>query len=477
MTVSDPLAFETLDTRQASAGPPRRRRTAVNRVLMWVLLAICVVAPLPLGSNRPFFWTVTGSATGLTALLYGLTMHRLGEEFRFGFKELRSIAIPFLLLIGFLLIQLQPLGFLFGSVLGNDSTMAGLVPRAISIAPGATFLMLLRICTYGLFFFLVLQVAGDSARRSLMLDVLLVAITAYALVGIASLQLGDTILGLKKWAYEGSATGTFVNRNSFATFLAFGSILAFTQIANLVLEWLEERATDRSHRFPASRVLLYGVALVIIFAVLLATQSRMGFVVALAGGFVVLVFSLTWMGRSAGMMILLALLILVGAGTALVFYGGGLLERFNTLEESGQQRADLYAQILELIALRPWTGFGGGTFELAFPLVHELPVSAGLVWDKAHNTYLALWSELGIVFGSIPLLIVLVIAVRVLRALFARTGSWRAQAMVLGVIVAGGLHSLVDFSLEIQANTLLFIALLAIGWTASPAGIRAKKNQ
>ena len=47
-----------------------------------------------------------------------------------------------------------------------------------------------------------------------MLLLVIIACGVYALI---SLQSGDTILGLPKWAYLGSATGTFVNRNSFAT--------------------------------------------------------------------------------------------------------------------------------------------------------------------------------------------------------------------------------------------------------------------
>lgn len=448
------------------SGSLTRRRTALNLTLMWTLLAICAVSPLPLGSNRPFFWSMTACIVGSAAMFYGLAMWRLRADFRVGLGSLRAISILFLMLIGYLAFQLLPLGFVLGSVAGDGDVAAGLVPRAISIAPGATTLMLLRMLTYGLFFFLVLQVAGDSGRRSLMLDVLLLVITGYALVGMASLHLGDTILGMTKWTHEGSATGTFVNRNSFATFLAFGTILALVQILDFLFRSQEERAHGGS-RLPVMRALIYSVALIIIFSALLATQSRMGFTVAAAGGSFAILVGVARSRRGALPAILLALL-LIGGGTTFLIYGGGLLERFDTLDVSGEQRLELYKQVIQLIALRPWTGFGGGAFELAFPLVQEPPVSPGLVWDKAHNTYLTLWSELGLLFGSIPIVIIVLIGTRLMFALFARRGSWRAQVLALGVILVGGLHSLVDFSLEIQANTVLFLALLAIGWAASP---------
>jgi O-antigen ligase len=126
-------------------------------------------------------------------------------------------------------------------------------------------------------------------------------------------------------------------------------------------------------------------------------------------------------------------------------------------------RGALYTQVLEMIAARPWLGYGAGAFEVAYPLFHQLPVSADFVWDKAHSTYLGLWSELGLIAGSIPLIVFAMIAWLALRLSLKRRADWAAPAVALGVIVAGGVHSLVDFSLEIEANMFLLLALLAIG--------------
>jgi len=66
------------------------------------------------------------------------------------------------------------------------------------------------------------------------------------------------------------------------------------------------------------------------------------------------------------------------------------------------------------------------------------------------------------------------VAVRIGHAVIRRQGNLEAQAIALGSLVACALHSLVDFSLEIPANTLIFLALLAAGaasaFTAPPAG-------
>lgn len=153
---------------------------------------------------------------------------------------------------------------------------------------------------------------------------------------------------------------------------------------------------------------------------------------------------------------------------ALSLFGEALFDRFGSVEQSSIVRTDLYAQVIELIKLRPWTGFGGSTFELAFPLVHTLPVNLDFLWDKAHNSYLALWSELGVIGGTLPLLI---IAAIVWRTAFAPGGSasdWRFRAMSLGCVAVAAVHSLADFSLEIQANAILFVIVLALGLPTTP---------
>jgi O-antigen ligase len=448
---------------QAETRVSNRQQTRINQALMWALLGFLALSPLPLGSNRPVFWAASAVIVGLIAIGYVIALYRQDGKLRFELGAMRIQVTLFALYAGFLLVQLLPIGHLLGGLMAAGAELLQPLPDTISIAPGATTLMLLRALTYGVFFFLMLQVAVNDTRRNFALDFILTVITIYALIGIVSLRLGDTILGLEKWAYKGSATGTFVNRNSYATYLAFGAVIALTQLMNIVAERIEQRRAGEPRAGLTFGFALYGLALAVILAAIVASQSRMGVFVTLGGGFVVAILAIVRGGRGLSMTLLLVCAAVAGSAAALTLYGDGLLERLGSLEKSSGVRTDLYAQVLDLIALRPWTGFGGGSFELAFPLVHHLPVSPDVVWDKAHNTYLALWSELGIVFGSIPILLLGATVVRLIGARIAGHGSWRAQTMALGVITVGALHSLVDFSLEIQADTLLFLALTALG--------------
>ena len=123
----------------------------------------------------------------------------------------------------------------------------------------------------------------------------------------------------------------------------------------------------------------------------------------------------------------------------------------------------MYRQIIEMIAARPWFGYGGGSFELAYPLYHQLPVSPDLLWDRAHNSYLALIVELGIPAGGAILLALALAFLRAASRIARARSEWAARAATLGALVVGGTHSLVDFSLEMQANALIFLMLVGLG--------------
>jgi len=437
-----------------------------NDVLLWALLAVVALAPLPFGSNRPFFWSLTAIAVGAIGMIYFVAVRRAGDSLRMPLDRIWPQGLLFTVFCCYLVVQMLPIASLFGDTAIVRSGDVVIESHTISLSPGNTFLMLLRMGTYGVFFFLMLQTAVNESRARFALDAMLGFIAIYALVGLFSLQAGDTILGLPKWSYPGSATGTFVNRNSFATFLAFGGTIAATQMVDLIVKRLQD--PSRETRLGI-RVVAYGAIYVLLVSTVVATQSRMGLFVTLAGTVSPLLLGI---GRTTRSWRIVAVLLLVGGaalGVILTLYGGGLFERLGGVDQSAGVRFRLYDQVIDLVLSHLWTGTGGGTFDLAFPLVHQLPVNPDLVWDRAHNTYLALWSDTGIIFGSLPVLAFLLAGGRLAWRLVTGRGSWRMQAVALSVMIVGGLHSLVDFSLEIQANTIMFLAIIAVGSAAGLA--------
>jgi hypothetical protein len=119
------------DTDSAYGAPQARRGSLANGVLSSALLAFLFFAPIPLGSNRPLFWGLNAVIIGLIGLIYLITFILRGATLRFAPRQLGPAPLVFAALCLFLLLQIIPFG------------AAG----AISAAPGATMLMLLRQLT------------------------------------------------------------------------------------------------------------------------------------------------------------------------------------------------------------------------------------------------------------------------------------------------------------------------------------------
>lgn len=441
---------------RAAAGKSRQAggQRRLNQVATVVLIAFLFLAPIPLGGNRPAFWALNALLVGGAAALYGIAMLVRGESFRMPLGSIAGIALLWLVLCLFSAVQfLLPVATVFAGPNGEATA------SRLSLAPGASLFSLVQFATLAVFFFLILQVSSNRQRARSIAWALFIVMVIHAVYGLLALtQFDDTLLFLEKWAYWGSATGTFVNRNSYATFLAFGLVLGTALTGQSIQQAAETRQT------PIANIAVSLVGLGFLVAALYLTQSRMGVAAGLAGSLVVLFGFVIKMWRTVPRFALLVVILaLVLAGLGVLLFGSGLVERLGSVERDFDVRAALYMQVGEMIAARPLLGFGGGSFEVAFPLFHQLPVSPDLVWDRAHSTYLALWTEYGVIFGSIPLLVVAVIAIRCAALYWVRGTDWLLPLVAVGVTVTAALHSLVDFSLEMEANGLLFAALLALG--------------
>ncbi|WP_353646657.1 O-antigen ligase family protein [Mesorhizobium sp. WSM2239] len=435
-----------------------------------VLVGIVTIATIPFASNRPFFWALWACIIGAWAAIY-LLIHRAGSlQVPPGIRGPGVFWVLFCIAIA---LQLVPVGPLVGPVEFQSAARHTFHSSYPSLTPSATLLALMRAVSYGLFLFLVVQVSRNGHRRRRILRAIFFIIGLHALYGLLALtQFGDTILFLEKWSYEGSATGTFLNRNSFATFLAMGLVLGI----GLLLSGISEAGTrSAAYRpsFDAGSLLVLAV-FCLIAAALLATQSRMGVFSATCGVSFAGALGVRKLRAAGGSFMGLSLVFSVVGIAVLFAYGAGLFSRIGIAGESAAGRGALYSQIFTMISARPWTGFGGGSFELAYPLFHELPVPTDMVWDKAHSTYLSLWAEYGIVAGSLPLVAFAAIAAYSFARAVSSKDNWLEPTVATGVLIVAAVHSIVDFSLEIQANTLLL--LLLIGLAITPSRIRKEKE-
>ncbi|WP_181707519.1 O-antigen ligase family protein [Chthonobacter rhizosphaerae] len=426
-----------------------------------LITLLVLVSPIPFGSVPPLFGWLLGGAVGLTSLAYAAAIRFDADRLR-----IRPSAEPVVLglmamTIGLLLVQVAPLPLpasedvrLASEALGRN------VPSRISVDPAATALQAVRYGTYGLFTFLCLQVAARQDRARLLLEALFWIAVAHGLLALVSLYgLNDSFLGLPKWYFPGVATGTFFARNTLATFMALGAVAG----AGLLALVVNKRGTRRLRLDAAPVILLYVTGLGILLATTFATVSRMGIVVAILGPLLVLgsLVHRTLVGFWQRVIALSAMFGVVLVVTAT--YADRLLLRVGSLEADGDLRWAAQRQTWELVLQRPWAGWGGGTFPIAFPLVRHAPLDPNANWTYTHSLYLELWSDLGLIVGSFPVLCVLVLARRALVGTVRSGTRWPYGMVAIAAVLVAGLHSVVDFSLQVPSVVLFFLALLAIG--------------
>jgi O-antigen ligase len=427
----------------------------------FALIAFVFIAAIPLGSNRPFFWAINLSIISTFGFLYLLTdtFSRSGSA-RSPIWPKPTIIAYFAFMV-FVLLQCFPLPLL---TLSGDLIPASIVPQRISVAVGTTFLSFMRWLTYGLLFWLTIKLFWKTGRAQLCLQVVAIAIALFSLYSLIALtQLGDPLLIFEKKSYLGVATGTFVNRNSFATFLAIGIVIsgsfALAELQSII------RHANAWLKMGSSTLLLNIACFAVILIGLITTESRMGLFAAGLGLFTTIVLWLPKIERFRLILSLSFLFASMAAAALILLNADTFLDRVLTTGLAAGTRFDAYLLTLKLIIDRPLTGFGAGTFELVFPLVRDYSLSPYYVWDKAHSTYLSLFVEFGVIFGLLPIIMV---AFLFKNALVQYSQSSRVSVRnlsTIAVIVVVAVHSLVDFSLEIQAVALLFVFILGLGST------------
>jgi O-antigen ligase len=84
-------------------------------------------------------------------------------------------------------------------------------------------------------------------------------------------------------------------------------------------------------------------------------------------------------------------------------------------------------------------------------------------WQLAHNTYLEVFQGLGLLFGSMLLGSIVLLVWRCVKGVTRRQMNETLPCMAASVAFMLGVHALVDFSLQMQAIAITFMALLGAG--------------
>jgi O-antigen ligase len=143
----------------------------------------------------------------------------------------------------------------------------------------------------------------------------------------------------------------------------------------------------------------------------------------------------------------------------------GLTVAAGSAEESVEARTEAGRLALALIDDFPLAGTGGGSFYGSF-LRYRSPRPGYL--DHAHNDYVEIASDFGLP-GLAILASLVALSLWTALAILARRRSNLPRGVAFGVamaMVALLIHSSVDFNLQIPANALTMVVILAMVWIA-----------
>lgn len=241
--------------------------------------------------------------------------------------------------------------------------------------------------------------------------------------------------------------GPFVDSDHFAGFVELTAPLG---LALLLF---------RSRRQEQALLLL--VLTVVPIGALILCASRGGILGLILE--LVLLASLSGAHRIERKRLLGAAAIVLVTGTFVLWLGvSQAIDRFGLLTRGGftrNLRVSMYEDTWRIFADHPWVGTGLGTLIAVYP--HYASFYNGLTVDHAHNDYLELLAETGLVGALCGAAFVGLLFWRgLVNVRFAEQGHTRAflagsLAACAGLLV----HSLVDFNLHIPSNALIFLLL------------------
>jgi len=324
-----------------------------------------------------------------------------------------------------------------------------------SVYPYLTKIELLRWSAYALLFFLAVQSFQTKKHVKQFIWFLLGLGFVVSLFGLVQYF---TFNGKLYWCVYlpagVSPFGPFVNPNHFAGFVEL--------IAPLGLAMLFFPSRRREE---VSLLLLFTI--VPIGAVFLSA-SRAGIIVVVLE-FALLAF-LSQVRRMRRKQLVRATAIgLLASGMILWLGVTKALERFELLAHQGvsrELRVAMDEDIWGIFQDHPLTGTGLGTLIAVYPRYESF--YNGTTVDHAHNDFLELLSDTGLVGGVCGALFIGLLFRRGF-ANFQVAAGGSARALVAGPLVGCAgmlLHSFVDFNLHIPSNALIFLLLASLATKA-----------
>lgn len=392
------------------------RKNLLRQISFYFLFFIVIFSSITFGSvSEPFIslYTTLGFISLFCLLISNQNLYK-----PIYFKK---IALPYFAVIL----------FIFISYFARSSLFSDIVLRS-----------LISMSLYGAIFYISLNFAQDKklsiqATKFLAYSTSLNAI--YALM-LYTLKINN-IFWYDKLFYLNSATGTFVNKNTFAIYLAIGTImqlylflLSFKQKGNFTLSYIIDNISFKN-TLPLFCFILN-------ITTIFLTNSRGGIICLIIGLFYFLYHCIENKR------------ILYASFAFIIFASIHILNvktkyRFAKSFDDLNDRVNIYRSTLSGILEKPLLGHGAGNFEYAFEKYKSQEMK-GIV-NHAHNSYLETIFELGMPTSVFLFLCFFYIY----KYNFISSCSSRQNLMLASIFTMISFQSLFDFAISTPAIAII----------------------
>jgi O-antigen ligase len=430
--------------------------------------------PLFNGGNIPLAWSIMCLSVAVLLFIWFRQLAKNSQLLAIKPKHIRFIWVPFSLFVLWAIIQTLP-----GISLSHpywDITEAYLIEdssKTISLDPRASVEGLMRIVSYAAVFWLALQYGRSEARARKALNILVAFGFIYALIGLLMYVTKENFVAIfgVRWLHPIHISSTFTSKNAYGMFAGIYCICSAVLFIDRIIKNIISKKTKKNLADKIEAHSLYLLKMmtffVLIGATLLFSLSRGALgatLIALFFVLILLVFNVTFSKYRKPLFLLSVVIFLAIAHIANTSVSVGI-ERFTRVEGDTTMRMNIYKDTVSAISDNILLGTGLGTFEASFHGYENFSgktVKPGTIVANAHNTYLENLLELG-VFGFIFLYTALLgILAICIRGYFNRRKNQVFPICGIALSIQVGLHSLVDFGMEMPAIATTYFFIMGL---------------
>jgi O-antigen ligase len=459
--------FNTIEGFAPAHTVAREQDEIIEQVIFWLFVAALAWVPFWYGSNDLIAWGINAILFPGLVIVYEISILVRGKGHPVGIASLAVPAALFAAVVVWIVVQnLTVLPTLAHPIWGMAAdALERPVGSSISVNRDLTMLALVRLLTTASVFWLAVQLTRNAARADWLSKSVAGIGGLYAAFGLASFTLT---------AGTASASGrfvssTFVNHNSFATYAGICLVATCGLLLRLYSQDVAPSGAPLRLRLASfievtgqRGAALIGGAFVLLVALLL-TGSRGGIIATIFGLFALAALAFGRVHRRAAEQSVVILFGIAFVGITLFAFGDAFIDHMTGRGIGDAGRVAVYVITLRSIMDAPLRGFGYGTFMDVFPMYRDKSIGVQGIWEQAHNTYLEVFQGLGLVFGSMLVVCVVLLVLRCVKGATTRYESETIPQIAASAACLVGVHALVDFSLQIQAVALTFAALLGAG--------------